>query len=341
MKPLVIALAAAGLCLSGPTLAQDDNPHRPYTGPVIDVHLHASGAQDNGPAPNGICPGAVAADLRHTVERPWPEVLTGMVLDPPCDNPVRGPATDEEVMEQTIAAMERHEVIGILSSSEDSFATWSAAAPGRFLRGHPLDIGREDAPSPGAVADDHQTGKFAVLAEVTNQYSGILADDPAFAPYWAMAERYGIPVGIHIGNGPPGAHALYPQFRIQSPLHLEEVLRSHPRLRVYVMHAGYPFADEMKALFFYFPQLMAEVGVLQMALTREEYYAFLEDFTRAGFTDRIMFGSDQMNWPGLIGEGIDAINDAPFLTHDQKKAILHDNAARFFAPELSAMPGGE
>ena len=36
-----------------------------------------------------------------------------------------------------------------------------------------------------------------------------------------------------------------------------------------------------------------------------------------------------MNWPGAIGLGIDMINEANYLTHEQKKMILHDNAARF------------
>jgi len=40
-------------------------------------------------------------------------------------------------------------------------------------------------------------------------------------------------------------------------------------------------------------------------------------------------GSDQIIYPGLIELGIRAINDAPFLDAAQKKAILHDNAARF------------
>lgn len=330
----------AGLLLPPGASAQDSDAHRPYTGPVIDVHLHASGAEDNGPAPNGVCPG-IAADLRYTGEQPWPAVVGNMMLNPACDDPITGPATDEDVMRQTIAEMEARNVIGVLSSSAEAFTVWSAAAPSRFIRGHALNIDWDDAPSAEAIAAAHEAGEFAVLAEVTNQYSGVLADAPGFETYWAVAEGRGIPVGIHIGNGPPGAHAFYPEFRIQSPLHLEEVLRAHPRLRVYVMHAGYPYADDMKALFYYFPQLMADVGVLQLALTREEYYAYLRELTEAGFTDRIMFGSDQMNWPGLIGEGIDAINDAPFLSHEQKRAILHDNAARFLAPELAALNEAE
>lgn len=42
-----------------------------------------------------------------------------------------------------------------------------------------------------------------------------------------------------------------------------------------------------------------------------------------------MFGSDQMNWPGAIGLGIDMINEADYLTYELEQMILHDNAARF------------
>lgn len=34
-----------------------------------------------------------------------------------------------------------------------------------------------------------------------------------------------------------------------------------------------------------------------------------------------------MVWPGLIEER--AIREAPYLSEEQKRAILHDNAARF------------
>ena len=95
------------------------------------------------------------------------------------------------------------------------------------------------------------------------------------------------------------------------------------------MHAGWPMRDDMKAMLYAHPQLYVGTGVLQMAATRAEYYDFLENLVNAGFIERIMFGSDQMVWPGLIEEGIDAINEAPFLTTAQKAAILHENAARF------------
>jgi predicted TIM-barrel fold metal-dependent hydrolase len=49
-----------------------------------------------------------------------------------------------------------------------------------------------------------------------------------------------------------------------------------------------------------------------------------------------MFGSDQMRWPEKIAEGIAAIEQAPFLTEEQRRDILFNNAARFFRLEESS-----
>jgi predicted TIM-barrel fold metal-dependent hydrolase len=303
------------------------NASEPYTGPIIDMHLHAYPADGNGPAPNAVCPG-LAANLKYDPKEPWPVVLGRLMQAPPCDNPILGPATDEDVRDQTITYMKKYNVRGVLSGTTDKVKQWQAAAPGLFIPGLGLDI-RRDGTTPEDIAQLFDAGEMEVLAEVSNQYSGVLADDPDFAPFWKVAAEKDIPVGIHIGVGPPGAPHLYPDFLVQSPLRIEKVLRQHPTLRVYLMHAGYPFIEDLKALLYLYPQLHVGVGVLQIALTREEYYRFLEDLVVSGYVDRIMYGSDQMNWPGAIEEGINAINDAPFLSMEQKKAILHDNAVRF------------
>jgi hypothetical protein len=46
-----------------------------------------------------------------------------------------------------------------------------------------------------------------------------------------------------------------------------------------------------------------------------------------------MFGSDQMEWPEVIGLGVEAIESAPFLTPAQRRHILYQNAARFLRLE--------
>ena len=59
------------------------------------------------------------------------------------------------------------------------------------------------------------------------------------------------------------------------------------------------------------------------------YRMHLQRLVNAGFEKRIMFGSDNMIWPGAIEAGIQTINQAKFLTDNQKRDILFNNAARF------------
>jgi predicted TIM-barrel fold metal-dependent hydrolase len=46
-----------------------------------------------------------------------------------------------------------------------------------------------------------------------------------------------------------------------------------------------------------------------------------------------MFGSDQMVFPDKIGEAVEAIEQAGFLTAEQKRDIFYNNAARFLRLE--------
>jgi hypothetical protein len=46
-----------------------------------------------------------------------------------------------------------------------------------------------------------------------------------------------------------------------------------------------------------------------------------------------MYGSDQMIWPDAVGLSIETIEEADFLTEEQKKDIFYNNAARFLRLE--------
>ena len=116
---------------------------------------------------------------------------------------------------------------------------------------------------------------------------------------------------------------------VRRALALEEVLVRHPRLRVYIMHAGYPMLDDLLALMFAHPQVHVEVGVIVHIIPRPAFYRFLQGITDAGYGNRVMFGSDQMVWPGTIERGIQVIEEAPFLDDREKRDILYDNAAKF------------
>jgi predicted TIM-barrel fold metal-dependent hydrolase len=117
--------------------------------------------------------------------------------------------------------------------------------------------------------------------------------------------------------------------RLHSALELEAALVRHPKLRVYIMHAGWPMLDDLLAVLWTHPQVNIDVSAISFALSRKEFHRYLERIVDAGFGSRVMFGSDQMNWPGVIEYSIEAIESATFLTPTQKRDILYDNAARF------------
>jgi len=109
----------------------------------------------------------------------------------------------------------------------------------------------------------------------------------------------------------------------------EEVLAAHPKLRLYLMHAGFPLLDDLLAVLYAHPQVYVDVGVIVWTQPREAFYRYVNRLFDAGFGKRVMFGSDQMVWPETIERSIDVINDAPFLSDEEKRDILFWNAARF------------
>lgn len=275
--------------------------------PVIDVHLHAY---------TEVPPGASASWTGEPEARALP-----------------GATTAAEHMQSTLAQMDRYNVVlGMVSGPEEAVRTWRAAAPDRFIGGaslgedgwpeHPVDTLR-------ALVEE---GVFGVLGELGLQYNGISPDDPRLEPYYAAAEEMGVPLALHTGLGPPGGpHSFAPKFRVTlgRPTLLEPVLVRHPNLKVYLMHAGWPYITETVAMMYIYPGLYADIGVLAWALPRAAFYDALKELVDAGFGDRLLFGTDQMFWPGALGLAIETVEATPFLSEEQKRDILYNNAARF------------
>jgi predicted TIM-barrel fold metal-dependent hydrolase len=95
------------------------------------------------------------------------------------------------------------------------------------------------------------------------------------------------------------------------------------------MHASSPLTEELIAMLGSYPQIHVELGGIQWNYPRAHFYEQLRRIVDAGFGKRVMYGTDAGTWPGVIGRGIDIITEAPFLTEEQKRDILYDNAARF------------
>jgi hypothetical protein len=88
-------------------------------------------------------------------------------------------------------------------------------------------------------------------------------------------------------------------------------------------------ADRMIGLLYAHPQVYVDTGVIDFTQPKAEFHRYLRRQVEAGYGKRIMFGSDQMMWPGAIERAIESIQSADFLTQQQKRDVLHDNAARF------------
>lgn len=305
MRRLMILFALPFICGWLPDPAFSQQPAR--RPPIIDVHLHALGVEA----------------LRSFGPNPITHVAP--------------PASVEENVRRTLAEMRRYNVVlGIVGGSNvcpdncvTEVARFRAVAPERVWAS--AAFGR-----PGTSVDSlraqYSAGTLAAMGEVLAQYEGLSPSDSIFEAYWGLAETLDIPVGVHTGMSFPGiTQRGAPNFRVAlgNPILFEGMLNRHPKLRVYLMHAGYPFLAETIGILQVYPQVSVDIAIIDWGLPREEFYAWLKALIRAGFEDRIMFGSDQMAWPDAMGLAIDAIESADFLTEEQKRDIFYNNAARF------------
>lgn len=297
--------------------------------PILDMHLHALPAALNGPPPTAICAPPEEMPV-HDPAVSWAEGFNEYLHKPNCDNPIWGSATDKEVMDKTLAMLKKHNIYGVTSGS--LIDEYMAKGGKRIIPGLHFNFFMADK-TPKKINELLSSGKYKVFAEVTIQYNGISPSDPKFEPYAQIAEDMDIPMGIHVGTGPPGA-AYLPgignyRAKLHSPLVVEELLMRHPKLRIYLMHAGYPMIDDLLAVLWTHPQVYVGVGAICFAIPRKAFHEYLRRIVEAGFGKRVMFGSDQMNWPEAIEVGLEAINTASFLSAEQKRDILYNNAARF------------
>jgi hypothetical protein len=284
-----------------PLLAQE----RP---PIIDMHMHAD-----------LPPYDV------------PEGTPALCRPEPCKGDGAAIADLDRMLEKTLEQMDHHNIVKAFLSGLDLEVVqkWKKADPGRFI-GSPFIV-RPGQPAPQVLRQEFEARRLGGIGEIAVQLNGFAPNDAALEPYFALAEEFDVPVLIHTaGIGP-----YLPGFRSSAgtPLLLEEVLVRHPKLRLFVENAGYPYRDQMIAMMYQYPQLHGDVSTITWVVPRTAFYDYLEAFVRTGLGKRLMFGSDQMRWPEKIGEGIEAIEQAPFLTEEQKRDILYHNAVRFLRLE--------
>ena len=120
-------IAAALLALAAPSEAA-----KPL--PVIDMHMHAMGAADQGPPPTAMCTPFNEMPVWDQ-RKSYFEIFVERFKTPRCTDPVWSPMTDKALLDETLAAMQRRNIYGMLSGTPDKVAAWRKAGPGRFWSG--------------------------------------------------------------------------------------------------------------------------------------------------------------------------------------------------------------
>jgi predicted TIM-barrel fold metal-dependent hydrolase len=291
------------------------------TGPIIDVHMHF-----------------YAEGERQLTSR-----------ENPFNHVAVPPRTSAGHRDQTLAIMRRCGIVrGIGSSLRlETGLESAAAAPGVLLIGYKIDLATPADLE--AIRREAKAGRLAMIGEVTSQYMGVKPDDPRMEPLWRLAEELDIPVGLHMGPG--GEAVAYERsvgYRMadSDALLLEPVLLRHPKMRIFVMHAGWPMGDQMIGLMYAHPQVYVDISADNWVVPEAEFHSYLKRLVDAGYGKRIMFGTDQMAFPDYsIERAVTAVADADFLTQEQKRDIFYNNAVRFFgwkdlSPVREVRPSG-
>ena len=290
-----ICILSALLWMSFTISAQD----RPS--PIIDMHLHS---HDEGSY-------FIAPDQYGTM----------------------APPTAEAHFNQTYKIMQRNDIVlGVISGTESSENSWmSKDHDKRFLRGLGF---YKDQWTPERFEQLVKAGKIDVFGEIGAYYSGKTLADPYYDSYLKICEQYGIPVAVHTGGGPPQiTYRGAPNARLilGNPFLIEDVLVKFPRLKIYLMHAGVVYYEEALRLMLSYPQVYADLGVVLWVHALPKHYGreFVVRAKEYGLLDRVMFGSDQMVWPHAIELSLAQLDSFDFLTEEEKRDILYNNAARF------------
>src|SRR6266849_2296521 len=304
MKAFIAAAIASLLCLCTfrvPLVAQAArNPD------VIDVHLHAMNPEEFiNPASANF--GAVRKTY-GTNER-----------DP------------EALLRRTIAEMDKNHVSkGMISGDDDLVAKRVERYPNRFLPaynhwcdGKPETVAKFES--------EWKAGKWKAIGELGLPYGGHPLNDPACFPLFELAQRYDIPVFFHTGfDGPNPQGSFAPKFRLSlsDPLLLEEVAIRFPRLKIVIMHMGWPFFDHALYMLYAYENVYVDTATVNWILGKKLFNRMLEEAVNTVGSDRILFGSDQMVWPQMITPAVESIRDTPFLSDQDKRNILGENARR-------------
>jgi hypothetical protein len=246
-------------------------------------------------------------------------------------------------LKKQLSELEKHNVVkGAISTSWENQEKYRTPDKTNFLIGLMFPCPNGIVPYSGQkcfsdgseypdidwVRDQIVSRKVDFLGELLNEYQGISLSDSSMFPYYALADEFKLPIGIHTGLA--GPDHLCPEYnpKMGNPSLLKNMLTVYPGLKVWIMHAGAPYLNETIEIMRAYPQVYADISVLAnpAIIENKDFYAYMKSLIDAGFEKRLMFGSDN----GDLNTMIKSVNELDFLSVEQKEDIFLKNAEIFF-----------
>lgn len=214
-----------------------------------------------------------------------------------------------------------------------SVARMAAESRGRLVG--IASVHPETAPSPAQALEKALDMGLSGLK--LYPHSGFYPNTEALFETYELAQDRGIPVLCHTGiKAHPMQHMVY-----NDPLYLDEVAVKFPRLKLVIMHAGYPWVKNALMVSRLNENVWIDftfLDVLEYTFREEGLLeSTVKQFARVLGTDRLIWGSEgwDLGLPMFEDEGVARVQKCigkllslDFLTDDEKEKILYGNACR-------------
>ena len=248
---------------------------------------------------------------------------------------------DLKVFEDTLAQMDTLGIShAVISGPNCVTAEWCMRAPHRFIASWMVNPEPADPEAEAArFAEAVDTKGFRGLGELIMEYKGLAVNDERFYPLYRICAERHLPVFCHTGLDGPGK-PMTPSFRVNlgNPLLFEDVAEAFPDLAIVMCHMSYPFTEQATYMLYAHSNVYMDVAVVNWILGRAGFHRLLKHVVEMVGPDKILFGSDQMNMPQMIPVAVSAIREASFLSEEDKRKILGDNARKLLGINVTGGP---
>ena len=96
---------------------------------------------------------------------------------------------------------------------------------------------------------------------------------------------------------------------------LQDVVARFPKLKVVIMHMGWPYPDHALYMLYAYPNVYLDTAVVNWILGRSVFDRMLREAVETVGSDRILFGSDQTVWPQMITPAVRSVSTAGYFDY--------------------------